>query len=254
MNVWIHWVYKGGKNMTYIINGAGGQMGKAIYACIMRSQPDAKIFSVDKNGDGYMKNLSEITEKADCIIDFSHHTATKELTDYAVRTGTPVVIATTGQTDDEWEMIRNAAKNVAVFNSGNMSVGIALLIKLAKQAAAAFPDADIEIVETHHNRKADAPSGTALMLANGIKEVRPDAEIVTGRSGYGKRTKNEIGVQSVRMGNVVGIHEVHINTGTQCITLKHEAYDRALFADGAFAAAQEIIAKPAGLYNMNDIL
>lgn len=240
--------------MTYIINGAGGQMGKAIFACITRMQPDAKILCVDKMCDGYIKSLSEITEKADCIIDFSHHTATKDLTDFAVKTATPVVIATTGQTEEEWEMIRSAANSVAVFNSGNMSVGVALLVKLAKQAAAAFPDADIEIVETHHNRKADAPSGTALMIANGIKEVRPDAEIVTGRSGYGKREKKEIGVQSIRMGNVVGIHEVHVNTGTQCITLKHEAYDRALFADGAFAAAQEIMAKPAGLYNMNDIL
>lgn len=113
---------------------------------------------------------------------------------------------------------------------------------------------DFEIVETHHHRKMDAPSGTALMLAEGIREVRPDAVITTGRSGQGKREANEIGIQSVRLGNVVGIHEVMISTGNETITIRHEASDRGLFADGAAVAAEWLIGQPAGVYNMNDYM
>ena len=151
-------------------------------------------------------------------------------------------------------MIREAAKTVPVFWSANMSLGVALLAELAKKTAAAFPDADIEIVETHHNRKVDAPSGTALMLFNSVKEARPEAVPNCGRAGEGKRTKAEIGISSLRMGNVVGIHEVHICTGTQTLTLKHEATTRAMLADGAVDAARFMVGKETGLYNMENIL
>ena len=164
------------------------------------------------------------------------------------------MIATTGHTEEEKELIRRASSTIPVFYSANMSVGVAVICRLAKQAAAAFPEADVEIVETHHHRKMDAPSGTALMLAEGIREVRPDSVITTGRSGQGKREANEIGIQSVRLGNVVGIHEIMISTGNETITIKHEASDRALFADGAAVAAEYLICKSAGLYNMNDYM
>ena len=135
-----------------------------------------------------------------------------------------------------------------------MSVGVALLCDLAKRAAAAFPDADIEIVERHHTRKLDAPSGTALTIAKEICDVRPEAYISTGRSGRSPRDKNEIGIQSVRIGNVVGDHEIQIATAAETITLKHEAHSRQLFAEGAIVAAEFAIGKSAGIYGMKDML
>ena len=123
-----------------------------------------------------------------------------------------------------------------------------------KQAASYFPDADIEIVEIHHTRKVDAPSGTAHMLFNAVKEVRPNAWENCGRSGEGKRTKDEIGGHALRMGNVVGIHEVHINTGNQTLVLKHESGSRAMMAEGAVVADRFMVGKPMGLYDMESIL
>lgn len=151
-------------------------------------------------------------------------------------------------------MIDEAAKQIAVFRSANMSLGIALLVELAKMTAKTFPDADIEIIEKHHNRKLDAPSGTAILLANAIREIRTKAKLVFGRQGQAKRTPEEIGVHAIRMGNIVGEHEVIVGTDTQTITLNHEAHSRALFAEGAMAAAEFLIGKPAGLYDMKSMI
>ena len=191
---------------------------------------------------------------ADVIVDFSHHSVAGEIAELAVGLRLPIVVATTGHTEKEKAAIESAAASVPVFYASNMSLGVALLCELAKKAAATFPDADIEIVERHHTRKLDAPSGTALTLAQEICEVRPEAYISTGRSGKTQRDKNEIGIQSVRIGNVVGDHEVQISTGRETITLKHEAHSRSLFAEGALAAAQFIIGKDAGLYGMKDLV
>ena len=125
---------------------------------------------------------------------------------------------------------------------------------MAAQAAAAFPEADIEILEIHHNRKVDAPSGTAHMLFRAVKQVRPNAVEHCGRSGECKRTKEEIGISSLRMGNVVGVHEIHICTSSQTLTLRHEAHNRSMFADGAVEAARFVLGKPAGLYDMESLL
>jgi 4-hydroxy-tetrahydrodipicolinate reductase len=192
--------------------------------------------------------------EADVVIDFSHHSAAKAVTEYAKATGCALVMCTTGHTEEEKEMIYDAAKTVPVFYSGNMSLGIAVLCRLAKQAAQFFPDADIEILEIHHNRKVDAPSGTAKMLFEAVKQARPGAEAVCGRAGEGKREENQVGIASLRMGNVVGVHEVHITTQTQSLTLRHDAQDRGMFADGAVEAARFLVGKPAGLYNMEHIL
>ena len=135
-----------------------------------------------------------------------------------------------------------------------MSLGIAVLCRLATQAAAVFPNADIEIVEVHHNRKVDAPSGTAKMLFEAVKKARPEAYEHCGRAGEGKRQKEEIGISSLRMGNVVGIHEVHICTPNQTLMLRHEAGNRGMLADGACDAARFICGKKPGLYNMEDLL
>ena len=241
--------------MRIIVNGAGGRMGNAIRAMIEKS-PDLTLWgAVDAfcQGEGMVSSLEEC-QKGDVIIDFSNHAATKALMDYAVATKTPVVVCTTGHTEQELKSIADAAKEIPVFHSGNMSVGIALLTRLAKQTAAMFPDADIEIVESHHNQKLDVPSGTALMLAKAVQEARPEAELNIGRHENGKRTKQEVGIHSLRMGNTVGIHEVIVNTGAQIITLKHEAQDRSLFAEGALTAAAFLTAQKAGLYNMKDLV
>ena len=238
--------------MRAILCGANGAMGKLIDG-ILGSEVVGRVSIDGENGAARtFEELGEIT--ADVLIDFSHHTAISDVISYAKKTGCAVVVGTTGHTAEEKELIFSAAKEISVFYSGNVSLGIAVLCRLAKQAAAYFPDADIEIVEVHHTRKVDAPSGTALMLFNAVKEVRPDATPNCGRAGEGKRAKEEIGISSLRMGNVVGIHEVHICTGTQTLTLKHETSTRAMLADGAVDAARFMMGKGAGLYNMENIL
>ena len=238
--------------MRAVLCGANGAMGRLIDASLGAEVVGRVSIDGENNVPKTFAELGKV--EADVLIDFSHHSAIADVLDYAKSIGCAAVIGTTGHTAEEKELIYAAAKEIPVFFSGNMSLGIAVLCRLAKQAAAFFPDADIEIVEVHHNRKVDAPSGTALMLFNAIKEVRPEAESNCGRAGEGKRTKNEIGVSSLRMGNVVGIHEVHICTGTQTLTLKHEATTRAMLADGAVDAARFMEGKPVGFYNMESIL
>ena len=238
--------------MRAVICGANGAMGKLICG-ILGEEVVGKV-SIDGE-NGVPKTFAEMGKvEADVVIDFSHHTAVADVLAYAREIGAAAVIGTTGHTAEEKEQIYAAAKESPVFYAGNVSLGIAVLCRLVKEAASYFPDADIEIVEVHHTRKVDAPSGTAHMLFNAIKEVRPNAWENCGRSGEGKRTKDEIGVHALRMGNVVGIHEVHINTGSQTLTLKHESGSRAMLADGAVDAARFMVGKGAGLYNMESIL
>ena len=238
--------------MRAVLCGANGAMGKLIDGLM----PGEIVGRVSIDGEnGVPKTFDELgAVEADLIIDFSHHTAISDVLSYARKIGCGVVVGTTGHTAEEKALINEAAKELPVFYSGNMSLGIAVLCRLAKEAARYFPDADIEIVEVHHNRKVDAPSGTAHMLFNAIKEVRPDATEHCGRSGEGKREKQEIGISSLRMGNVVGIHEVHICTPNQTLTLRHEAHNRGLLAEGAVSAAEFMVGKPKGLYNMESIL
>ena len=238
--------------MRAVVCGANGAMGKLICG-ILKDEVIGKV-SIDGEG-GVPRTFGDLgAVQADVVIDFSHHTAVADVLAYAKKIGAAAVIGTTGHTAEEKEMIYASAKEIPVFYAGNVSLGIAVLCRLVKQAAAYFPDADIEIVEVHHTRKVDAPSGTAHMLFNAIKEVRPNAYENCGRAGEGKRTKDEIGIHALRMGNVVGIHEVHINTGSQTLTLKHESGSRAMLADGAVAAARFMEGKGIGLYNMESIL
>ena len=238
--------------MRAVLCGANGAMGKLIDGIL----GDAVVGRVSIDGEnGVPKTFVELGNvNADMVIDFSHHTAVADVLDYAKANGCAAVIGTTGHTAEEKELIYAAAREIPVFYSGNMSLGIAVLCRLARQAAAYFPDADIEIVEIHHNRKVDAPSGTAHMLFNAIRQARPDAVEVCGRAGEGKRKKNEVGVASLRLGTVVGVHEVHIHTGSQCLTLRHEAVTRAMLADGAVDAARFMEGKTAGLYDMESLL
>ena len=238
--------------MKSVVWGANGAMGRLI-----RERLGAEVAGlVSLDGEnGVAKTGAELGKvDADVVIDFSHHSAAAEVIAYAKSIGAAAVIGTTGHTAEEKQLILDAAKEMPVFYSGNMSLGIAVLCKLAAQAAAFFPDADIEILEVHHNRKVDAPSGTARMLFDAIKAVRPDAVDHCGRAGEGKREKNEIGISSLRMGNVVGVHEVHIHTENQSLTLRHDAGSRGMLADGAVDAARFMVGKPAGLYTMAELL
>lgn len=243
--------------MRVILNGAGGRMGRVLQTMIAGGRQGSSLAAaVDafSQEDGILSDLSLFRGEADCIIDFSNHAATASLCAFAAERSLPLVIATTGQTEEERAVITETAKKIPIFFSGNMSLGIAVLTDLTRTAVKMFPDADIEIVEAHHNQKLDVPSGTALMLARAAQEARPDSTLLVGRHENGRRTRQEIGIHSLRMGNTVGIHEVIINTGTQLLTLKHEAQDRSLFAEGALSAAAFLIGKQPGLYNMDDLV
>ena len=241
--------------MNIIINGAKGRMGRIVDECAA-ANGHAVVARVDFGygaGEG-LRTLAEYQGPADVVVDFSNHAATAQVMEYCVKRGLPVVVATTGQTEAEQALIDAAAKAVPVFQSANMSLGVALLADLAKKAAAVFPRADIEIVEKHHNQKLDVPSGTALLLARRIKEARPQAQFLIGRHENGKRTADEIGIHSLRLGNEVGTHEIIIASGSETITLTHEAENRSLFAQGALTAAEFIAGKAPGMYDMRSII
>lgn len=245
--------------MKIIVNGAAGRMGQTLCGIIENSEKYtvAAYCSLEYAGAEdalHFTDISSFDGEADCIIDFSSHKATKAVTDYAVKRNLPLVIATTGQDEEEMAIIKAASEKIPLFYSQNMSFGVALLNCLAKIAAKALPDADIEIIEKHHNRKLDVPSGTALLLANGIKSVKEDCSYNIGRHENGKREKKEIGIHSIRMGNEVGTHEIIFALDSQVITLKHEAENRGLFAEGSITAANFLVGKEAGFYNMDDIL
>lgn len=241
--------------MKLIICGACGFMGKELLALCEKHYRGAQVSGkIDiAGGEGVATSLSEVKSDG-IIVDFSHHSSVSSLLTDAVAKNLPCVIATTGHTEEERALIAEASTHIPIFYSANFSLGVALMAKLVRSVSAFLPDSEIEIVETHHNRKLDAPSGTALMLAEAAAESRPDANIHTGRSGHGKREPNEIGIQSLRYGNIVGIHEVLFSTGNETITLKHEAHSRALFAQGAVVAAEFLSRQKPGLYDMKDLM
>ena len=246
--------------MKILICGVGGRMGREVAKLALDGVRGAEVVAgydivpIDTREFRSYTDWSLVEEEVDCIVDFSHHSGTGALLNFAMQKGIPVVLSTTGHTEKEMEEIKQAATVIPIFHSANMSLGVALLVELAKITARTFPDADIEIIEKHHNRKLDAPSGTALLLANAIREIRTRARFVFGRSGQAKRESDEIGVHAIRMGNIIGEHEVIVGTDTQTVTLKHEAHSRALFAEGALAAAEFLVGKPCGIYDMKSMI
>ena len=230
--------------MKIILSGYNGHMGREVRTCAEQAADCEIIAGIDpvmpEPAGICFASFGECSYRAaeaDVMIDFSHHSLTGTLLDFAEAQKLPVVLATTGQTEEEMSRIQAASEKIPLFLAANYSLGVAALTDLVKRAAALYPDGEIEIVEQHHDRKIDAPSGTALSLFNAIREVRPEAEANCGRSGMGKRTKNEIGIHAVRMGNIAGIHEVMIGTQNERITLKHEAFSRGVFAEGSLRAA-----------------
>ena len=249
--------------MKLIINGAGGRMGQTLLSLIASSDKYdlaascSMEFDTDRENNIY-KNIAEFDGEADCIIDFSHHSVTPSLVEFAVNNNLPLVMATTGHDLDEVDIIKEASKKIPIFYSRNMSLGINLLLKMLKDAAAVLGPAgyDIEIVEKHHNLKIDAPSGTALALADSINEEFDNSfEYVYDRSQVRqKRTDKEIGISAVRGGTIVGDHEVIFAGTDEVIEFKHTAYSKAVFGKGAVQAAKFLAGKPAGLYNMGHVI
>ena len=246
--------------MRILIHGSTGRMGKILCELLLAGYPGLELaarVSPEETSDPanhVYASLAEVDCEVDGVIDFSHHTAVGGLMDFCIAKNLPVVVATTGQTAEEKAVLNDAAKQIPVFFSANMSIGVALVAELAKKAASVFPEANIEIVEKHHNQKLDVPSGTALLLAHRIQEALTDSVLLVGRHENGKRTAKEIGIHSLRLGNEVGTHEIIIATGSETITLKHEAESRSLFANGALAAVKFLEGKSAGLYSMQDII
>ncbi|MBR7110964.1 MAG: 4-hydroxy-tetrahydrodipicolinate reductase [Clostridia bacterium] len=248
--------------MKIILVGIGGALGRAIYA-ISREQKVEIVAGIDAMADNLdfpvplYKNILDCKEKADAIIDFSRPTSLQSILEYALKTKTPAVLATTGYTQEQQNSVEKASEQIAIFQSSNMSLGVNLLINLAKRATEFLgEDYEIEIIEKHHNRKVDAPSGTALSIAKELNETRNNSlNYVYGRQPEsGKRERADIGIHAVRGGNIVGEHDVMFIGGEEIITLSHTAQSRSVFALGAIRASRFIKDKPAGMYNMNDIV
>ena len=245
--------------LRVIISGYSGSMGKVLTKCA-NEDSELEIVCGSSKDDldvpfkTYHK-MSEVEELADVIIDFSHHSTIEDTLSYAIKTKTPIVIATTGFNDEELEKIKKASNIIPIFHSSNMSLGVNVLVKLVKEAAKSLNGFDIEIIEKHHNKKLDAPSGTAVMIANGVKEVLPDSEYIYGRHGRSdKRSSNEIGIHAIRGGTIVGEHTTIFAGHDEVVEIKHSAQSKDIFAKGAIAAAKFLVKQEAGYYNMNNML
>ena len=247
-----------------LLHGCNGRMGRVI-ADLVSQKENCRIFcGIDvavREGAGFPVYTSfdniPSGQKPDVIIDFSHVSALPKLADYAAKNQIPAVIATTGFSASDLDKIRELSHHVAVFRSANMSLGICLLKNLVKKAAAFLgEDFDIEIVERHHNQKLDAPSGTALAIADAINEADNNKyEYIYDRhSRSAKRSKHEIGISAVRGGNIVGDHDVIFAGNNEILEINHRALSRGIFAEGAIKAAVYLVDKPAGLYDMDKMV
>lgn len=246
--------------MTRIImNGCNGKMGQVISRLVADDDGAEIVCGVDldttqRNGYPVLGTIGEFDGEADVVIDFSHPSCLTSLLDYCKRTKTPVILATTGYSAGQKAEFAEAAKEIPIFFSANMSLGINLLINLAKQAAKLLEGSfDIEIVERHHNKKLDAPSGTALAIADAIDETLSyPAEYVFDRHSVRRRRRpTEIGISAVRGGTIVGDHEIIFAGNDEVIELSHHAASKEVFAVGAIKAAKFMVGKPAGMYDMN---
>lgn len=254
--------------MKYLICGILGKMGENLLD-VLSEEEDAEIIGVDQSagvmeydtpfGEKAVKvfaNFGDVDEPADVIVDFSSPTVLEDELEWAKANSVPVVLATTGYTPEQIEYIGECAKVLPVFRTANFSLGVNLLQKLVKEAAEALGEAfDIEIIERHHNRKADAPSGTALMLAEAANSAFDgEKELLCSREGTVGRRGKEIGLHAVRGGTIVGEHEVVFAGEDEIVTLAHSARSKKVFAVGAVRAARWLAERPCGLYDMSDML
>lgn len=246
-----------------IMHGCNGKMGQVIKGLIEADERVEMVAGVDSyiglvNPFPVFENIAECNVKADVIIDFSNAGAVDGLLDYCIEQQVPVVLCTTGLSEEQLSKVEEASKKVAILKSANMSLGINMLLKLLQDATKVLAPAgfDIEMVEKHHNQKLDAPSGTALALADSIKEALDNEyEYKYDRSLVReKRAKKEIGISAVRGGTIVGEHEVIFAGADEVIEFKHTAYSRAVFGKGAIEAAKFLAGQKAGMYNMGDVI
>ena len=245
-----------------ILSGCNGKMGKAIAETVALSKDFTITSGVDINPEQNFDfhvytEIFGIESPSGVIIDFSHHSQTRDVLDFAIQNKLPVVLATTGHTEDELKLIEQASEKIAIFKTANMSLGINLLIELSKKATELLQDDfDIEIIEKHHNQKLDAPSGTALLIADSLKEsLKFEGEYVYDRhTKREKRRKEEIGIHSIRGGTIVGEHEVLFAGPDEIVSIAHRADSRKVFVKGALNAARYIENKPAGIYDMSMLL
>ncbi|MDE6501368.1 MAG: 4-hydroxy-tetrahydrodipicolinate reductase [Ruminococcus sp.] len=249
--------------MTNIaICGANGKMGKTIYNCIKERENCKVVAGIDLYTEQYadfpiVATPSELPVKPDVIIDFSNPASLDGLLEYCLNTGTPIVVASTGYSDEQIQKIKSASQQIPVFFTFNMSLGINLLVELAKKATSVLGDQfDIEIVEKHHNQKIDAPSGTAIMLANAINETLDNSKhlVYDRHSRRQKREKSEIGMHAIRGGTIVGEHDVIFAGHDEVITLSHSATSKTVFAEGSINAGIFLKDQPAGLYDMSMLI
>ena len=245
-----------------ILHGCNGRMGQMLSELISKDEEMTVVAGIEPSGEAkndypVYKNFDELKETADVIIDFSTASAIDSLLDYCEKTHTPLVLCSTGLSEAQLDRVEKLAKESAVLVSANMSLGINVLLKLLKSVTKTLygNGFDIEIVEKHHNQKLDAPSGTALALADVMKDELDDISYNLDRSKVRKkRERNEIGISAVRGGTIVGEHEVIFAGTDEVIEIKHTAYSRAIFAKGAMSAAKFLKGKSAGKYNMSDVI
>lgn len=247
--------------INILVNGCNGKMGQEVIKQIDNFSNLFLSCGFDKNDNGLntfpvYTSIDNICEQVDVIVDFSVPEATFEILKYANKKQIPIVIATTGFSKEQFKMLELESKNIPIFQSANMSYDINLMCKILKQITPYFKDSDIEIVETHHNRKIDAPSGTALLLADSINKANGNnMNYVFDRlNNKHKREKNEIGFSSIRGGDIVGEHSVLFFGENETFEIKHTSYSRSIFAKGALKACEFIVNKPAGFYHMDDLL
>ncbi len=247
--------------INILLSGACGKMGNAVARCCKEDSDIKIIAGVDRTemlcDFPIYKSFDDVKVIPDVIIDFSHISVLDSLLAFAIKNNIAVVLATTGYSENQIAKIKDTATKIPVFFTANMSLGVNLLCSLAKSAAKILgSNFDVEIIEKHHNQKIDAPSGTALMLANAVNEVFDDKYTYEydRHSKRHKRTKSEIGIHAIRGGTIVGEHDVIFAGHDEVITLSHAAQSKEVFAAGAVKAAKFIVAKPCGMYNMGDIL
>lgn len=246
-----------------IMHGCNGKMGQVISNLVAEDADAEMVAGIDAFDDGHnpypvFTNIEDCNVEADVIIDFSAAAAVDKLLDYCVEKQIPCVLCTTGLSEEQLEKVQEASKKVAILKSANMSLGINLLMKLLKEAAGVLATAgfDIEIVEKHHNKKVDAPSGTALALADSInEEMGNEYRYVYDRSQVReKRDQKELGISAVRGGSIVGEHDVIFAGADEVVTFSHTAYSKAIFGKGAIQAGKFLAGKSAGLYNMSHVI
>lgn len=245
-----------------ILSGCNGKMGQVISRLVAADDTIEIVCGYDINttqNNGYpvVDDFSKFEGKADAVIDFSHPSCLESVVDYCKKTGTSLVMATTGLSEEQIEEIKQLSNDVAVFKTANLSLGVNLLVELVKKAAKILEgDFDIEIIEKHHNQKVDAPSGTALMIADAITDILNDKpEYVYDRHAVRKkRSKDEIGIHAVRGGTIVGEHDVLFAGNDEIIEIKHTAMSKEVFAVGAIRAAKYIADKKPGMYTMQDMI